>query len=90
MYILPTSESNLTQTVCEQVVPRASTLIRAVADSGGPWGARPLAPKIFFKSCSFQAILREKPLFWAQGPLLDQNSTGPPDQNPGSAPEVSC
>ncbi len=27
-------------------------------------GARePLAPKIFLKSCSFQVILREKPLF---------------------------
>ena len=33
--------------------------------SRGPWGAVPLAPKIFLKSCSFQAILREKPLFWA-------------------------
>ncbi len=32
------------------------------ADPGGP-GGPPLAPKIFSKSCSFQAILREKPLF---------------------------
>ena len=36
-----------------------------VADPGGPGGPAPLAPKIFSKSCSFEAILREKPLFWA-------------------------
>ncbi len=48
---------------------------------GGP-GA-PLAPKIFFSSCNFQTILREKPLFWANfglrgPPPWGQNSTGPP------------
>ncbi len=32
--------------------------------SGEPWGPGPLAPKISSKSCSFQAILREKiPIF---------------------------
>ena len=47
---------------------------------GGP----PPCPKICSKSCSFQAILREKTLyilskFWAQGPPIvwGQNSTGP-------------
>ena len=36
--------------------------------SRGLWCRAPLAPKIFFfsKSCSFQAILRENPLFWAK------------------------
>ncbi len=45
----------------------------------------PLAPKIFFKIKQFSG----KPLFWANlgsGPNWDQNSTGPLDQNPGSAP----
>ncbi len=49
--------------------------------SRGPWGAVPLAPKIFLKSCSFQAILREKPLFWANcglGPPLGSKLRWPP------------
>ena len=40
----------------------------AVHHSGGSrglGGPAPLAPKISSKSCSFQAILREEPLFWA-------------------------
>ncbi len=32
----------------------------------------------FFKSCSFQAILREDPLFWAQGPPGVKIPAGPP------------
>ena len=35
-------------------------------DPWGPEGPSPLAPKILFKSCSFQAILS---IFWAQAPL---------------------
>ena len=61
--------------------------------SRGPWGPGPPAPKIFFKSCNFQAILREKPLSWAnfrlRAPLGVKTLLGPPDQNPGSAPEFS-
>ena len=50
---------------------------------GGALGARALlAPKISSKSCSCQAILREKPLFWAnfglRPPLWGPNSAGPP------------
>ncbi len=34
----------------------------SIADPGEPWGPMPpFAPKIFPKSCSFQAILKEKP-----------------------------
>ena len=62
----------------------------SVADPGGPGGPGPFAPKISSKSCSFQAIWREKPLFWAifglRAPPWGQKSTGPPDQNPGFAP----
>ncbi len=50
--------------------------------SRGPCGPAPLATKMSSKSCSFQAILREKPLFWANFGLRvlpwGQNSTGPP------------
>ncbi len=55
--------------------------------SRGVLGAcSPLAPKIFSKSCSFQVIFREKPLFWANFWGPGQNSTDPPpDQNPLSA-----
>ena len=58
----------------------------------GALGARALlAPKISSKSCSCQAILRTKPIFWAifgvRTPLWVQNSIEPPpDQTPGSAP----
>ena len=59
--------------------------------SRGAWA--PLAPKISSKSCSFKAILRGKtPIlsnFWARGPLGVKTPLGPPDQNPGSAPECS-
>ena len=52
------------------------------ADPGGPWGpGPPLPPILFSKSCSFQAILRENPLFWANvglsSPSWGQNSAGP-------------
>ena len=42
------------------------------ADPGGPGVPDPLTPEIFLKSCSFQAILRGKPIlskFWVQAPL---------------------
>ena len=56
----------------------------------GGLGPCPLAPKICQKSCSFQAILREKPLFWANfglsPPLGVKTPLGPPDQNSGSTP----
>ncbi len=59
------------------------------ADPGGPGGPGPLAPKISSKSCSFQAILREKPLFRAKfglkAPLGVKTLLGSPDPNPGSA-----
>ncbi len=62
-----------------------------VADPGDPWGSGPPCPQDFFKSCSFQAILRENPYFeqiWAQGPPLGVKTLlGLPDQNPGSAPD---
>ena len=58
---------------------------------GGPGGSAPsLTPRFFFKSCSFQAILREKPLFWAnfgfRAPLGVKTPLGPHDQNTRSAP----
>ena len=56
-------------------------LCTAVADPRGALGARPPCPKISSKSCSFQEILREKPLFRANfglSPPWGQNSTGPP------------
>ena len=59
---------------------------------GASGGAGPLNPKIFSKLCSFQAILRKKPILskcWVQSPLWGQNSAGPPEQKPGSAPEES-
>ncbi len=43
----------------------------------GLWGAVPLATKIFFKSCSFQANLRVNPLFWARGSPSGQNCWPP-------------
>ena len=58
---------------------------------GGPGGPGPLSPKISSKSCSFQAILRENSLFWANFGLRPPHPSGvktllaPPDQNPGSA-----
>ncbi len=48
-------------------------------------GARPPpAPKMFSKSCGFQAILSK---FWAQPPSLVKTPLAP-GQNPGSAPGV--
>ncbi len=45
---------------------------RSLADPGGPWGAGPLAPKIFFKIMQFSGNLKEKYLimsdFWVSGP----------------------
>ena len=56
----------------------------------GAWEPGPPAPKIFSKSCRFQAIVRERPLFWAhfglRAPLGSFLCWGPPDQNPWSAP----
>ena len=54
-----------------------------MSGSRGLWGAGPLAPKIFSKSCSFQAIVYDeiKTLFWANfgfRVLWGQNTTGPP------------
>ncbi len=51
--------------------------------SRGPGGRPPLPPRFFFKSCSFQAILKGKTRnlskLWAHGPPpWGQNSTGPP------------
>ena len=43
----------------------------------GPWRPGYPLPSSFSKSGSFQAILREKPLFWAQGPPWGQNPAGP-------------
>ena len=73
-------------------------LFRWVRDSGGsrgPWGpgapCPPCPPRNSSKSCSFQAILRENPLFWAnvllRAPLGVKTPLGPPDKNPGSTPE---
>ena len=42
----------------------------------------------FCKSCSFQVILRENPIFWANfglSPAPVKTLLGPPGQNPGSA-----
>ncbi len=55
----------------------------AVADPGGPGGRALLAPKISSKLCSFQAILRENPQFWANFRLrapLGVQTLLPPDQ----------
>ncbi len=50
-----------------------SLITRSVADPGGLWGPEPpLPPRVFFKWCSFQAILGKNPIlskFWAQPPL---------------------
>ena len=63
-----------------------------LCSSGSRGAGPPLTPKISSKSYRFQAILREKPLFWGnfglRAPPWGQNSTGPPGQNPGSAPVV--
>ncbi len=53
----------------------------ALADLGG---AGPLAPKIFSKSCSFQAISSE--YLESAPPPRAKVCWPPPDQNPGSAP----
>ncbi len=54
-----------------------------LADPGG-LGARPPAPRLFSKSCSFQAPLTK---FWAQASLwLKLRCPTPSEQNPGSAP----
>ncbi len=56
-------------------------------------GARPPCPQEKLKIMQLSGNCKRKPLyilskFWAQGPPppWGQNSTGPPDQNPGSAP----
>ncbi len=41
-------------------------------------GAAPLSPKIFSKPCSFQAILRDKPIILGSGPPWGKNSAAPP------------
>ena len=53
---------------------------------GSPAGPGPSAPKICSKSCSFEAILSK---VWVQGRPWGQNSAGPPDQNPWSAPATN-
>ncbi len=59
--------------------------IGPVADPGG--SRPPLPPRCFFKSCSFQAILRENPYFeqilGSAPPAGVKTLLGPPDQNPG-------
>ena len=54
-----------------------------LADPGGPG---PPCPQNFSKIMQFSGNLKGKPLFRLRAPLWGQNSTGPPDQNPGSAP----
>ena len=54
---------------------------QSTGGSRGPWGPAPLSPRFLSKLCSFQAIARGKPLFWAHFGLR-----APPDQNPGSGP----
>ncbi len=49
-------------------------------DPGGPWGPSPPLPTSFSKSCSFQAILRENPVFWENfefSPPWGKSSAGP-------------
>ena len=67
---------------CSHARQSGDVFVFTVADPGGALGARaPLAPKISSKSCSFQAILRGNPLFWANFGLRDppwgQNSAAP-------------
>ena len=62
----------------------------------GALGARLPCPQHFIKILHFQAILRKNPnfkQFLSSGPPWGQNSAGPPNQNPGSAPgnrELVC
>ncbi len=66
-----------------------------VADTGG-LGAEPPLPQDFFKIMHFSGNFKGRtPIsskLWAQGsghlpPIEVQSPLGPPDQNPGSAPE---
>ena len=56
-----------------------ASIVETPADPGGALGADPPAPKIVSNSCSFLAILREEPLFWAKNPYFEQIlGLGPP------------
>ncbi len=74
---------------CELTLQHAWSYTVVIQGAGGP--ALPPAPKISSKSCSVQAILRENPLFWANfaPPFGVKTPLGPPDQNPGSAPDTA-
>ncbi len=55
-------------TLCSQTTLSHLTVSVEISTSGsrrGPGGPAPLSPKSFSKSCSFQAILGGKSLFWA-------------------------
>ncbi len=75
------------------VVGSDLTPAAAVADPGA-LGAQPPCPQEFFKIMQFfRQFYKGKPpilsKFWAQvHPPWGQISAGPPDQNPGSAPEL--
>ena len=62
---------------------------KRIQRAGGPG---PHSPQDFLKMMQFAGNFKEKlPIlskFWAQAPLWGQNFTGPPDQNPGSAPAI--
>ena len=61
-------------------------------DPGGPKGPGPPFSQDLFNIMQFWGNFRRKTLFWANFGLRapqGQNSDGPPDQNPGSAPEYT-
>ena len=84
---------------CDANASSDETQTARVAKSGkissgsrGPGGPSPLCPQEFFKIMQFSGNFKGKPLnlskFWTQGPPCPwgQDSAGPPDQNPESAP----